>query len=47
MGCDTADSMYNGGFMDNDFAFAEKNGLCTEASDSYTTTMETSCETVR
>ena len=35
MGCDTADSTCNGGFMDDDFAFAEKNGPCTEASYSY------------
>ena len=35
MGCDTADSTCNGGFMDDDFAFAEKNGPCTEASHSY------------
>ena len=47
MGCDTADSTCNGGFMDDDFAFAEKNGPCTEASYSYHTTMETSCETAR
>ena len=33
--CDTADSTCNGGFMDDDFAFAEKNGPCTEASYSY------------
>ena len=32
MGCYTADSTCNGGFMDDNFAFAEKNGSCTEAS---------------
>ena len=37
MGCDTVDSACNGGLMDNDFAFAEKNGLRTETSYSYTT----------
>ena len=47
MGCDTADSTCKGGFMDDDFAFAEKNGPCTEASYSYPTKMETSCETAR
>ena len=31
MGCDTADSTGNGGFMDDDL----KNGPCTEASYSY------------
>ena len=43
MGCDTADSTCNGGFMDDDFAFAEKNGPCTEASYSYTFTTQMEC----
>ena len=38
MGCDTVGSACNGGFVDNGFAFAEKNGLCSDASYSYTTT---------
>merc|ERR1719414_2053973 len=34
--CDTVDSGCNGGLMDNGFAFAEKNAMCTEDSYSYT-----------
>merc|ERR1712107_586004 len=34
--CDTVDSACNGGLMDNGFAFAEKNAMCTEDSYSYT-----------
>ena len=34
--CDLVDSTCNGVFVDNGFAFGEKNGLCTEASHSYT-----------
>ena len=34
--CDLVDSTCNGVFVDNGFAFGEKNGLCTEASYSYT-----------
>merc|ERR1712227_541260 len=33
---DTVDSGCNGGLMDNGFAFAEKNAMCTEDSYSYT-----------
>ena len=32
LGCDTDDSACNGVFVDNGFAFAEKNDLCTEVS---------------
>jgi len=39
--CDTVDSACNGGLMDNGFAFAEKNAMCTEASYSYTGTKGT------
>ena len=34
--CDLVDSTCNGVFVDNGFAFGEKNGLCTEASYRYT-----------
>ena len=34
--CDTVDSGCNGGLMDNGFAVAEKNAMCTEASYSRT-----------
>ena len=34
--CDLVDSTCNGVFVDNGFAFGEKNGLCTVASYSYT-----------
>merc|ERR1711991_17214 len=36
--CDTVDSGCNGGLMDDGFAFAEKNAMCTEDSYSYTCT---------
>ena len=36
--CDLVDSTCNGVFVDNGFAFGEENGLCTEASYSYTAT---------
>jgi len=39
--CDTVDSACNGGLMDNGFAFAEKNAMCTEESYSYTGTKGT------
>ena len=32
LGCDTDDSACDGVFVDNGFAFAEKNDLCTEVS---------------
>ena len=38
MGGDTVDPACEGGFVDNGFAFAEKNGLCTEVSYSYIAT---------
>ena len=34
--CDLVDSTCNGGFVDNGFAFGEKNGPSTEASNSHT-----------
>ena len=40
---DTTDSKCNDGFMDDDFAFAEKNGPCTEASYSYPFTTQMEC----
>ena len=33
--CDLVDSICNGVFVDNGFAFGEKNGLCTEVRPSY------------
>ena len=39
--CNTVDSARSGVFVDNGFAFAERNGLCTEASYSYITTKGT------
>jgi C1A family cysteine protease len=39
--CDTVDSACNGGLMDNAFAFANKNAICTESSYSYTGTKGT------
>jgi len=39
--CDTVDSACNGGLMDNGFAFAEKNAMCTEESYSNTRTKGT------
>ena len=39
--CDLVDSTCNGVFVDNGFAFGEKNGLCTGASCSHTSTKDT------
>ena len=39
--CDLVDSTCNGVFVDNGFAFGEKNGLCTGASCSDTSTKDT------
>merc|ERR1712039_125122 len=36
--CDKVDSGCQGGLMDNAFAYAEKNAICTEASYAYTAT---------
>ena len=38
--CVTVDSAWNGGLVDNGFAFAEKNAMCTE--DSYGTCSDSS-----